>query len=258
MSSKVCIVTSCAIGYWNTYGRQGLVTMLQHFPEEVDIHLVSEHELPLHEIDRPAVTKREGRFQFHSLDNNHEAAVFYMRHANNKRVHGTEKHFYDFRLDAFRFSKKVFAIQLVSRMVQGRLIWLDADTVTLKPIPMDFLLRMPPEGSALAYLDRGNKYHSECGFVGYNLEHPATREFITQFAGLYATDEVFKLKEWHDSWVFDWIRNKLRVPSHKIPHTNNGHPFVCSELGHYMDHLKGARKRTGVSPEHPRFGPRRK
>jgi hypothetical protein len=161
---------------------------------------------------------------------------------------------YNFRQDAWRFSKKVFAIELVAtKLTGGRLIWLDADTLTFADVPLEMLQRMPPEGCGIAHLDRPG-YHSECGWIAYNLDVEGVRQFITRFAALYETKEVFQLTEWHDSWVFDWLRKRTpNVKSWAIPHKNSGHPFVYSELGKYMDHLKGARKQSGISADHPRF-----
>jgi hypothetical protein len=247
----VTVVTSCSLAGWNSYAGKGIATLLQHWPVEANIHLVSEDKLPLENVER--WVGRPDRFHFHPLLNHAEAKLFYERHADNKRCKGTAKNFYDFRLDAFRFSKKVFAIQMIAAKVQtGRLLWLDADTVTLHPVPMEMLERMPPEEFGLAYLARNDNYHSECGFVGYNLNLSETHQFINQFAGLYATDEVFKLREWHDSWVFDWTRKATGIKGYKIPHTNHGQPFNFSELGKYLDHLKGNSKRLGMSTLHPR------
>ena len=250
--NKVSVVTSCSFGGWHEYGFKCLESMLIHWPLEIDIYLVSEDKLPIEQVQK--WEKREGRLISRSLYDNAHAKFFYEQHANNAKAKGKGRPTYDFRLDAYRFSKKVFAIELIAAELKvGRLIWLDADTVTLNPVPLEMLQRMPPNGSAIAYLARLDSYHSECGWVAYNLDLEITRQFITQFSGLYHSGEVFKLKEWHDSWVFDWLRKRLNIASHKIPHNNNGHPFVYSELGQYMDHLKGNRKRLGMSTEHPRF-----
>ena len=160
----------------------------------------------------------------------------------------------DFSRDAFRFANKVFAIRAAARTTSHepratRLFWLDADVVTFEPVPLTLLDEVLPPDVALSCLDRG-PYPSECGFVGYNLAHPATLPFIEALASLYASDEVFKLQEWHDSYVFDWLRRKGNVPAHCIPYAagQKRHPFVNSALGRYMDHLKGPRKHLGKTP----------
>lgn len=247
----VSVVTSCSLVGWKQYGLKCMNTLFHHWPSEVIVHLVSEETLPLHEISKSVLGRHQ--FQFWPLMTDPSAREFYTAHANDKGCRGMRTGKYNFRQDAWRFSKKVFAINMIAPKSAGRLIWLDADTITLEPVPLEMLERMPPEEHGIAYLARPG-YHSECGWIGYNLEIPGVRQFIARFAALYQTGEVFKLGEWHDSWVFDWLRKRMpEVTSWPIPHKNSGHPFVYSELGKYMDHLKGARKASGVSVEHPRY-----
>lgn len=265
--NTVSIVTSCSAPLWKEYGFKCVQSLVDFLPPEVTLHLVSEDSLDLSEMRRVG----HGRLMFWPLSNSAMARVFYEKNKDNDRAKGLSGHKphptragpYDFRLDAWRFSKKVFAIDLIAELVNtDRLLWIDADTVAFAHVPLEFLQRLPPDDADVAFLDRPN-YHSECGFIGYNLKSPDTKLFIRRFADLYYSGEVFSLKEWHDSWVFDWMRKNseekfgFKIKNHKIPHTNTIHPFVFSELGQYMDHLKGARKKRGLSTEHPRYNRRK-
>jgi len=63
---------------------------------------------------------------------------------------------------------------------------------------------------------------------------------------------IFKLMEWHDSFVFDAVRKKHSLNSldwsgHII--AGEGHPLINSDWGAYLDHLKGARKDQGRSKD---------
>ena len=249
---NTAVVTSCSAQGWTQYGRRFVETFCAYWPREVVLHVYSEDLRPANLGDMLGRDLGREVF-FHDL-----RAPFLDRHAGNLRAQGREQHSgdygwtpnkvaqgYNFRLDAFRFSKKVFAIQAAARCHSaGWLCWVDADVVTFDTVPPDLLERMLPADAALSCLDRGD-YHSECGFVCYNLDHPATRPFIEAFAALYETENVFQLKEWHDSWVFDWLRKKMQVPVYAIPHCSNKQPFINSELGCVMDHLKGASKIKG-------------
>jgi hypothetical protein len=264
MSSKISVVTSCSAKGWSEYGKRFVQTFLQHWPAEVDLYLVTE------DLPESAVTSRSWLrpFQVYHLWRSSEAAnSFHLRHKDNLRAQGLEsvprqaavrhkkrvKDGYDFRLDAYKFSKKVFAIELVAKLVgEGRLFWVDADVVTFAPVPIDALHRLLPADKSLSCLDRG-EYHSECGFVGYNLDRPDTLKFIQGFASLYAEDEVFGLDEWHDSWVFDWLRHTLQVPTYSIPHLSRRNPVANSELSKFCDHHKGRRKEIGRSPKSERL-----
>jgi hypothetical protein len=80
-----------------------------------------------------------------------------------------------------------------------------------------------------------------------NLTNTDTKTFLQKFQRMYddAEDGIFKLDEWHDSYVFDAVRKQCNLKeldwsSHLI--TGEGHPLINSEWGAYLDHLKGARK----------------
>jgi hypothetical protein len=85
-----------------------------------------------------------------------------------------------------------------------------------------------------------------------NLDSPATKLFLNKFQQSYddAENGIFKLDEWHDSFVFDSVRRGSTLvesdwSSHLI--TGEGHPLINSAWGAWLDHLKGARKNTGRS-----------
>jgi hypothetical protein len=85
-----------------------------------------------------------------------------------------------------------------------------------------------------------------------NLRSGDVREFLRKFQEYYdfAEQGIFTLDEWHDSFVFDAVRQVVSVDSrdwssHLI--TGEGHPLINSEWGAYLDHLKGKRKDYGKS-----------
>lgn len=147
----------------------------------------------------------------------------------------------DYRFQAKRFSYKTFSV--LASKGEGRLIWLDADVKVFGKVPAKFLDDFLPKGVYTAYLGR-EKMHSECGFVIYDRSHPVHEKFMSAWRNLYETDGLFKLKEWHDSFVYDHLRTSLNVPSINIsgPGKSAHHPFINSPLGKYMDHFKGNRK----------------
>lgn len=246
---RTAVVTSCSRAGFEKYGLRCLTTLNQFWPADIDVYLVSEDS-----IEVPSGLMDGRKFRFINLSESQYAARFYAEN-DTHRARGMVGRYYDFKFDAWKFSKKVFAVELVAaRSDVERLVWLDADVFTYTPIPVGFFDKLPPHAHALACLERPG-YHSECGFVGYNLANIAARKFITEFAQLYVTGDVFRLKEWHDSFVFDWLRKKMVIPTYKIPHKSRSHPFIHSVLGKFMDHLKGVhRKNRGQSDDHPRLG----
>jgi hypothetical protein len=156
------------------------------------------------------------------------------------------------RWDAVRFSHKCFAIfAAAERCEHDVLFWIDADMVFFEDIPRNFIEELMPPDCLLSFLMRAD--HSECGFVGYNLRHPAMPDFLRQFKELYTQDKLFKCREFHDSYLFDVIRKRFERKGHRTYDIAEGigaharHVLINSKLGRYMDHLKGERKTQGSS-----------
>ena len=188
-----------------------------------------------------------------------DLAWFKHQHANNPVAHGrvardTSVPFADnqFKWDAVRFSHKVFAvIHACATLETDWVIWLDADTKTFAPVPDTFLPEICDPAAMACYLGRREKYHSECGWVAYNRRHPDLSAFMDRWRDLYLTGDLFNLREYHDSFVFDVLRKDFAATrgtrfsniSPELPGKGPGHPFIASRLGQYMDHMKGAKRK---------------
>ena len=169
-----------------------------------------------------------------------------------------EKYTDDFRFNVFRFAHKVYAIASALKNTKAKyLIWLDADIKTYKKIPLKFLDTLVSDNIYMSYLGRENisiKHltYSECGFLIFNTKHPIHKLFWQNMMKMYDDGDLFKEKEWHDSYIFDVVRKKLEKTKNikNFDITNNGlvdvknddHVFVSSVLGKFMDHKKGNRK----------------
>jgi hypothetical protein len=74
-----------------------------------------------------------------------------------------------------------------------------------------------------------------------------------------AENGIFKLEEWHDSYVFGEILNNMKVHNPSVLDYSadmylkeaktggGGHPLINGPLGKFMDHMKGGRKDQGKS-----------
>jgi hypothetical protein len=160
-----------------------------------------------------------------------------------------------FKWHAVRFAHKVYAITDCARNTDADiLIWMDADTICHSPITLERLKQLIPADKDLCFLGRKGKY-TECGLYSMNLRNPMIHSFLNEFQRMYddAENGIFRLAEWHDSFVFDAVRAKFRNlkeldwSSHLI--TGEGHPLINSEWGAYLDHLKGGRKKLGRSKQ---------
>lgn len=254
---SLAVVTSFSAKGWNDYGERFVKTFNHFWPIEVELHVVSED--PFEPLEA------EGRLvKIWSFEEDPQAKLFYETYRDQKWCHGDagaprpdwlppnwpQQRGYCFRHDAYKFSKKVFALALVAERIQPQpLLWLDADVITFAQVPSALINKLLPPGFLISYLPRAHNYYSECGFVGYDLRSPEVRDFIKAFVGLYTSREIFKHKQWHDCWAFDLMRKETKINAYPLPHGSNHHPFINSVLGSYMDHLKGDRKKQGRS--HP-------
>jgi len=94
-----------------------------------------------------------------------------------------------------------------------------------------------------------------------NLNHPVCHEFLKEFERVYeeAENGIFLLEEWHDSYVFGNILNRMKQDFPTVLDYSaemylreartggGGHPLINSVLGKWMDHMKGVRKEEGRS-----------
>lgn len=250
---KYTVVTTFNEAGLKQYGQRMINTFEQHWPKEVELVACTEN-------CQPVITQSNVR-TYNLLRLSNPLNTFIERHRNNPRAHGLDgppdvfNPNKSFRWNAVRFAYKIYSIALVANYTSGGwLVWLDADTCTHSDITQEDLNRLCPPTSMISYLGRGENYHSECGWVGYNLNHPETRNFIQELVGMYNQDRIFELEEWHDSYVWDVVRRRYQDKnnfynlSKVIPKAGKaGHPFINSELGRFMDHLKGARKQQGRS-----------
>ena len=250
---KYTVVTTFNQDGLDRYGQRMIDTFEKYWPAEVDLIVCAEKCLPQ--------VSRSNTKVIDILEASADLRNFVERHRNNPLAHGKAgppDAFHpkkQFKWDAVRFCYKVFAQSICAdRIESGWMIWIDADTVTHDSIPPIWLSSVCPSDSMISYLGRGEKYHSECGWVAYNLEKPECRQFIRDFVNMYNNDRIFDYGEWHDSYIWDVLRKQFqdRCKFHNLnpfAQSDNkaGHPFINSELGKYMDHLKGDRKGSGRS-----------
>ena len=155
----------------------------------------------------------------------------------------------DFLKDAIRFSYKVYA--KTHLMMEGKydyVFWIDADVIFTKRITeQEIINKILPIDYTICYLDRPEppKY-PECGFVGYNLTNQHTRNFVEKLREYYELDLLFKEEQWHDSYVWNKVREKYLSgqPQYNLTgRRKDGHVWPHSKLAEYTTHLKGKKKK---------------
>lgn len=181
----------------------------------------------------------------------------------------------EFKWHAIRFSNKVYAVfDAFERAEDGWVVWVDADTFVHSPFPHKAWSNFLPDDKWITYVGRGKGSQTwpECGWYGLNVNNPMCVQFIKEFERFYedADNGIFELEEWHDSYVFGHILNQMKqIDPNVLDYSANiyvqtaktgggGHPLINSELGKYLDHMKGARKNAGMSKKKDLMGDLRK
>ena len=173
----------------------------------------------------------------------------------------------EFKWNAIRFANKTYAVFDACEKNYGTgrwVVWMDADTFVHSPWSLKQFEELLPYNNWITYVGRGKGSQTwpECGFYGINMNHPVGCNFVKEFERMYedADNGIFKLEEWHDSYVFgELLHNKFgafkdrahdysaNIYNKTAKTGGGGHPLINSELGRWMDHMKGARKFDGKS-----------
>ena len=235
---RILAVTTCNAEQWERYGRAMTTTFCRHWPSAVPLRVYAEGftdiEQPVEcialEVAAPWLPIWKALYRDPQYNG-----------GSNGR---------DYRHDAVRFAHKTAAIGAAAENTDcDVLIWIDADVVTHAPVTVEWLEGLFPEPAVVAWLDRDNCY-PECGFLMFRM--PVARKVIREVVKAYRNGAIFKLPEWHDSYVIQHVVQKSGVPVHSLSgpegRKHRGHPWCSSELASRMDHLKGEiRKAHGRS-----------
>lgn len=237
---KIEVVTTMNVRIFRETGRKMVKSFYKYWPEGIDLHVYWESKYSGFSWIRDPF--------FHDLFGECKGLKeFVDRHS--KRADQQNPN--ELHRGAVRFAYKSFTIFThCLKSEADYVIWLDADTETYNKIPVDFIYSLLNEDTYLTYLGRKNGI-SECGFVIYNLNKGINVQFMEHWKKLYLEDGIFNLKEWHDSYIFDWLRNQYK-PYFKEKNIGNDaqgwdHVFINSPIGKYIDHMKGNRKSEGKS-----------
>ena len=255
MSNPVTVVTSFNLDGYNLYGKEFLSTFDSMWPQTVDLEIYTSPDVPRIKLDRHNVNQVD-----YNLDD-HKALFEFMEDWNGRVVRDgitangiLPNGNYAMKYDAIKFAWKTFAIIYATyQHIDREFFWLDADTITHSPISTHNIQEWMGHDPNVytRYLGRSQNpkpMYSECGFVYYNARSPIHQGFMYEWERMYVEGHVFDLPEWHDSFVYDYLVNKLlQADEHAswTAHMKNAstHPFI-QIFGNWMDHRKGPRKHS--------------
>ncbi len=257
---SLTIVTTWGTKYWPSPVQSGLKSTVKNWPDHAKILLYPDDISQ--QLELPRTT-------YYNLCKEQPALQeFIDRNKDNPKLTTWQPQQYKFEYDAIRFSYKVFAcIDAYYRTKPDMLWFLDADIVTFEKIPMSWLEHIIPDSAFTSYLGRPKKGFSETGYYAFNTAHKYAKEFFERWEQYYAEDLFFNIQKgflnhfpiagYTDSFTFDAVRLEMEQAGKiKNEDLNDGrwartrrarHPFINSELGQYMDHMKGYERKAQMS-----------
>lgn len=253
---SLSVVTTFHAAGYEKYGRRMIKTFLQNWPAEITLHVYAE------DVEVTETAPNLKIYNLHSASP--ELVAFKNKWKNVPKANGDvstdpirnkrKDAGKGFKWDAVRFAHKVYSIFHCSAICNTDLLmWMDADTVCHSPITLNVIEKLCPLDRDVGYLGREGKY-SECGLYYINLRSEKGKRFLKEFQRVYdnAENGIFKMIEWHDSFVFDQVRLPMKMSEINWSQgiiKGEGHPLINSEWGAYLDHLKGDRKTLGKSKQ---------
>ena len=256
--NKVAIVTSFNRKLYDYYGKYFIRSWLRKsWP--CDLYVYHEGWTP--QLDGVMTGDPDKIIYRNTLELNSPNIQNFIERNDEKNIYSTVKgepekiiHGTNYRKDAIRFCYKAFSLthaglEFLKEKKYKRMFWIDADVeFTNSPMESEIFDNFLPRQFLVSYIGRPS-YYSECGFVGYNLEHPKCGDFLKRFRDMYDKDLLFQEKEWHDSYVWDMVRTKSFTNEAMFNYVRKdfehirGHPWPHTYLANWMIHLKGKRRK---------------
>ena len=256
--NKVAIVTSFNRKLYDYYGKYFIRSWLRKsWP--CDLYVYHEGWTP--QLDGVMTGDPDKIIYRNTLELNSPNIQNFIKRNDEKNIYSTVKgepekiiHGTNYRKDAIRFCYKAFSLthaglEFLKQKKYKRMFWIDADVEFINsPMESEIFDNFLPQQFLVSYIGRPS-YYSECGFVGYNLEHPKCGDFLKRFIDMYDKDLLFQEKEWHDSYVWDMVRTKSFTNEAMFNYVIKdfehirGHPWPHTYLANWMVHLKGKKRK---------------
>lgn len=238
---------------WAEYPKESIASWLKYLPQDLPILIGLDPCPKLPQTEDWIIPLCEERTKAQTLYISRNFADEQIEFLKRNKEKKDNK---DYRLDYVRFSFKVFTLYqamlfaMENEHESDYLIWLDADVILKKELDYSKIDEWLPKDAVASYLGRKDWDHSECGFMVFNLKKGG-KEFIERLHKMYLIDEVLTLPQWHDSFVFDRIREEFNKANDKdvflnlTPEVAGRDVFDNCVLSEFMEHKKGPRKFKG-------------
>lgn len=238
---KLEIITSFNQNYYDLIGKDCVDSWLKYWPEEFSLTCYVEGFSMFNH-------KRIKQISFDSLCKEY----FDFQKTSTKQIK--------------KFSKKAFTfIHAMENSTADRIIWLDADVITLQALPKSLLFKILPKDVLSTHMgviyqtDKSGKpglwFVPETGFFAVNTQHALFDNFKTEYKRHYVEKDYKHLRRFYDNDVYGYVFEKLKAPGYDLcDKFNKGYktPLPHTELGMYLKHYKakGSKKEYVKKGQH--------
>ena len=221
------IITSFNQRYYDLIGKDCVDTWLKYWPKELTLTCyVEEFRLP----DHP----RLKQISFDVF----EPEYYEFQSTSNKQVQ--------------KFAKKAWSfIHAMENSTADRIVWLDADVLSVEHLPLELLQNILPSNVLSTHLgvtyttakdgSPGRWFVPETGFFAVNTHHQQFKEFASEYKRHYVERDNSMLRRFYDNDVYGYVFEKLKAPGNDLcKDFTKGYktPLRHTVLGPYIEHYK--------------------
>lgn len=178
-----------------------------------------------------------------------------------------EPEYYEFQSTADKqvkkFAKKAWSfIHAMENSKADRIVWLDADVLSVDYLPMDMLLDLLPNNVLSTHMgvtyytakdgSVGRWFVPETGFFAVNTQHPQFFDFKNEYKRHYVERDNSMLRRFYDNDVYGYVFEKLKAPGNDLcKDFTKGYktPLRHTVLGPYIEHYKAKHAKHEFSLE---------
>ena len=235
--TKIACITSMSQEYYDHVGQSCIETFTAFWPDNITLYVYNES------IGKPRKKKRVEYMPWECVEQDY-----------NKYAERTENK------GAVKFAKKAYPIIHAMKNIDcDRLIWLDADSYTTRPINPQLLSLISPDDVLSTHFgvkhtwpsdsDPNRKSFScETGFFVLNKKHPMFKDFAKRYEEYYTHDLGYSLRRFYDGEVYGAVVAEMVAKGAKVLDLNPDHeiksPIPRSVIGEYISHMKAGIKDT--------------
>jgi hypothetical protein len=221
------IITSFNQAYYDLIGKDCVETWIKYWPTDLTLTCyVEEFSLPSH--------PRLKQISFDDFN----PEYYEFQSTANKQVK--------------KFAKKAWSfIHAMENSTADRIIWLDADVLSVKEMPIELLLSVLPDNVLSTHMgvtyttskdgNPGRWFVPETGFFSVNTHHPQFKEFRREYKRHYVERDNSMLRRFYDNDVYGYVFEKLKAPGNDLcKDFTKGYktPLRHTVLGPYIEHYK--------------------